>query len=66
MPVGPRDKSVPGNIVGCAVQAMRIPTGKNEESQPVRGVGGNPRTASLWPSRKRGIPRKSVSERMNG
>ena len=75
MPKGPKGEKRPGDVIGAAVNVMRIATGEIEEDidQPGAGKdkaavelgrkGGKARAEKLTPKRRQEIARKAAKTR---
>lgn len=74
MPRGPRGEKRPADVIGRAVQIMRIATGEEEEGPPpddgkdpaavsMGKRGGAARAAAMSPERRAEIARKAAAKR---
>ncbi len=74
MPTGPKGEKRPADVIGNAVQVMRIATGKVEEGAPVDdgkdpaakalgAKGGAARAAKLTPEQRVNIAKKAAAKR---
>ncbi|HEX7407843.1 MAG TPA: RNA-binding protein [Candidatus Binatia bacterium] len=72
MPKGPKGERRPADVIGCAVQVMRIATGevKDDLRDPAKehmrqgGLkGGKARAKKLTPAKRKAIARKAAAAR---
>ncbi|MFI5395015.1 MAG: RNA-binding protein [Candidatus Binatia bacterium] len=72
MPKGPRGERRPADVIGCAVQVMRIATGEVEDTRTDPGKeymrkgglkGGPARAKKLSPTKRKAIAKKAAAAR---
>ena len=70
MPKGPKGQKRPADVIGNAVKVMRIATGEDAESEPVRtaaatlgSLGGKARSAKLTPEQRSQIAHEAAAAR---
>lgn len=70
MPKGPKGQKRPADVIGNAVKVMRIATGEEAESEPVKSaaatlgsLGGKARAANLSKKKRSEIARKAAQTR---
>ena len=70
MPKGPQGQKRPGDVIGAAVKVMRIATGEDAESEPVRSaaatlgsLGGKARAKNLSGKKRSEIAKKAAKAR---
>jgi hypothetical protein len=71
MPRGPRGEKRPADVIGNAVEVMRIATGEETEeldsaksaAAELGSRGGKARAAKMTPERRREIARKAAEKR---
>jgi hypothetical protein len=71
MPRGPRGEKCPADVIGNAVQVMRIATGeKTEELEKTKSaaaelgsLGGKARAAQMTPERRREIAKNAAAKK---
>lgn len=76
MPKGPRGEKRPADVIGAAVQVMRIATGEEPDdredaaalspAQQLGKLGGAARARKLTPQRRAEIARKAAAKRWKG
>lgn len=74
MPRGPRGEHRPADVIGAAVEVMRIATGEEEDASPsdsgkdpaaaaMGRKGGAARAAAMTPERRAEVARKAAAKR---